>query len=147
VNLESLVGVHQSGLNPSINSMNTNNTIAAIDHQITTLESELALLHHQYDELVSSKQEPRTRRGVVVQTNYSPCKCAVGSSRAYNVFEDVYYGLDWFQWATEMVDENSCQKSWLLENRDGVCPRCGSSTTYDEHYIVTHMDHTHVEGW
>ncbi len=38
----------------------TNETIAAIDAMIVALEAELALLHHQYDELVESKKELTT---------------------------------------------------------------------------------------
>tara|TARA_B110000444_G_scaffold196818_1_gene187532 strand:+ start:3602 stop:3736 length:135 start_codon:yes stop_codon:yes gene_type:complete len=37
-----------------------NEAIAAIDAMIIALESELALLHHQYDELVESKKELTT---------------------------------------------------------------------------------------
>ena len=73
------------------------------------------------------------RRGIVVQTNYSPCLCAVGSERNFNVFTYLDYGLDWFQWATE-----GTPKSWVFEDRDGQCPKCGLATTFDEHYIVTH---------
>lgn len=38
----------------------TNETIAAIYAMIVALEAELALLHHQYDELVESKKELTT---------------------------------------------------------------------------------------
>jgi prefoldin subunit 5 len=40
--------------------MSANETIAAIDAMIIALEAELALLHHQYDELVESKKELTT---------------------------------------------------------------------------------------
>ena len=38
----------------------TTAAIAAIDAMILALEAELALLHHQYDELVESKKELTT---------------------------------------------------------------------------------------
>lgn len=82
---------------------------------------------------------PQTRRGIVIQTNYSPCQC---NQERCNVFPDLDYGLDWFQWATE-----DSSKSWILEDQEGECPKCGVPTTYDEHYIITHMDRIHVEGW